>query len=197
MTTIAIAFGRGPGAEGTKSIARKAAALWLSGKVDYVTACGRWSVLDTNQNEFTEAAEMRAIMIDLGVPADHILFEDQSRDNISNMTCAKHVMARNGIKVADVIFVTIRHAEPRILFLGRKILGRGFNITTTTSEYAFPLSCDEEANYASQERKVRLLTRASLMFIPGSQLAVVQAVVRLWHPGYQRHKVADPIKLTA
>ena len=196
MTTIAVALGRGSGAEGTQSIARKTAVLWLSGKVDYVMACGRWSVFDTNQNEFTEAAEMRAIMIGLGVPADHILFEDRSRDTISNMTCAKQVMARKGIKSTDVVFVTIRHAEPRILFLGRKILGRGFNIATTTSDYDFPLSPTEEADYVSEERKVRLLTRTSLMFIPGSQLAVIQAVVRLWHPGYQRHKVAEPIKLT-
>jgi uncharacterized SAM-binding protein YcdF (DUF218 family) len=197
LTSIAVALGRGPGSEATRSVARKACRLYLDGKVQYVLFSGRWSVFSSQDYASNEALDMRQVAYELGIPEAAILMDEWSRDTVSNMVGTRRALRKAGFYQAHLVVVTIPYAGRRAMYLARKVLGNNFTFDHAESAYDFSYSPTEEADLTYEERKIFWITRASLALAPTGNLRVIAWILRLWHPGYQRRKVEDPIVLSA
>ncbi|HVA85831.1 MAG TPA: YdcF family protein, partial [Candidatus Saccharimonadales bacterium] len=104
-----------------------AVALYRKGLAPYLVMTGGKQPGDRT----TEAAVARAYAIERGVPAAHILMEDQGRSTLESLRAVGEILHAHGI--GDAVFVSDRTHMLRVLLIARDQGIIGWASPTTTS----------------------------------------------------------------
>lgn len=181
-----VALGGGITADGeprptTVARARRAAALYRSGRAGRIVMSGAYGMYDPPPAR-AEATAMTEIAIAAGVPAGSITAETRSRDTIGNILFTKPLLGEPGQRVT---VVTSGWHAARVRYLTDVIWGPGYLVAMD------PLA--DEASARSPEEIARweagLLAVSRRWFAgirPGDDAAVA-AVLALEHPAYADH----------
>lgn len=122
---VALVLGAAVWADGPSLTLRRrtlhAAALYHAGQITHLVVCGGMGRFPP-----TEAAVMRDLLIDAGVPVDRIRLEDRSTRTVENIRFALPILA--DLDATDVLIVTDAYHAPRARLIARRL-----NLTTTSS----------------------------------------------------------------
>jgi len=135
-----------------------AVSLYLSGLAPYLVVTGGKLPGDRT----TEAAVARAFALERGVPADHILMEDQGRSTLESLRSVAAILRDRGIR--DAVFVSDRTHMLRVLRMARDQGIVSFGSPTATS----PSDATPDGRFAAT---VHELGAFALYFLSGSESA--------------------------
>lgn len=95
-----------------------------------IIVCGKWSITFDQQKiipPLTESSEMKKSLVALGVPADSIIMEENSKDTIGNAYYLKTQIVKPRDFHSLLIVCADFHA-PRVEFVFKKVFGEGYRI---------------------------------------------------------------------
>lgn len=162
---------------------RCAVELWRSGEAPYLLMSGKWSFLLRFTPARTEAQAMAAYAQQLGVPAEAILFEEQSNDTISEAYWVKQqvLLPRHWRRLT---VVTSAYHMPRTEYIFRKVLGAHYIIHFVAAEHA--LSRREHAKRHRVERRLFRMVKYFLDRLPEGDDRFVGALLTKRDRQYKR-----------
>lgn len=99
-----------------------AMSAWKSGAAPKLILCGG----RVGDAPCTEAAVMRAYLLEKGMPDGALLLEDQSRNTVENLKFAREIMSQQGF--ADAAIVTSDYHVQRAIWIARKFSIRACGI---------------------------------------------------------------------
>lgn len=128
------------------------ATMFANRRSDHIIVSGGWSIsydLRGIRPPTTEAAEMKRMLVALGVPAERILTEERSRDTIGNAYFSKvEILQPNGWK--KIMVVCADFHLPRVKFLFEKILGPGYDLAFHTT----PSTSGHDVQFMTMQRDI-------------------------------------------
>lgn len=145
---------------------------------------GRWGLLARTIPALTEAAAMKTLALQLGVPARRVLLETRSQDTIGNAFFCR-VRVLDPRRWRSIIVVTSDFHRARATAIFRRVLGTTFSIrfVTVTHPYLAP----RHRSIAFQERALRALDRRTFGRVPAGNLPRLSRWLAVNHPAYSRH----------
>ena len=187
MTGVIVALGGGITADGepgpaTVARARRAAALYRSGRAQRIVMSGAYGMFDPPPPR-AEATVMTQIAVGAGVPAGSITAETRSRDTIGNIWFTKPLLGDPG--GCRVIVVTSDWHAARVRYLTQVIWGPGYRVALepVTGE----TSTRPAAEIARWEAGLLAVSQHWFAGIrPGDDAAIAAALARD-HPVYAAH----------
>jgi uncharacterized SAM-binding protein YcdF (DUF218 family) len=135
-----------------------AVALYIAGLAPYLVVTGGKLPGDVT----TEAAVARAYALQRGVPADHILMEDQGRSTLESLTAVAAILRSRDIP--DALFVSDRTHMLRVLRMAHDQGITAYGSPTTTS----PSDVDPDLRVSATLHELGGL---ALYFLAGSESA--------------------------
>jgi uncharacterized SAM-binding protein YcdF (DUF218 family) len=194
---VVVALGGGITADGepqpaTVARARRAAALYRSGRVQQIVMSGAYGMYDPPPPR-AEATAMTEIAVAAGVPPGSITAETRSRDTIGNIWFTKPLLSEPGYQ--RVIVVTSGWHAARVRYLTQVIWGPGYRVAvdSLTGE----ASTRPPAEIARWEAGLLAVSRRWFAAIrPGDDAAIAAVLVRD-HPIYADHPQTTLAELAA
>jgi uncharacterized SAM-binding protein YcdF (DUF218 family) len=127
---VVVALGGGITSDGqplpvTVARARRAAAVYRSGRAHWIVMSGAYGMFDPPPAR-AEAVAMAQIAVAVGVPGDDITVEARSRDTIGNIWFTKSMLAEH--RWRRVLVVTSGWHAPRVRYLAQTIWGPSYNV---------------------------------------------------------------------
>jgi uncharacterized SAM-binding protein YcdF (DUF218 family) len=181
-----VVLGRGVNADGTlpfgaRSRVERAVALYHAGIAPRLIASGRNSLMADQPPVVTEAAAMGRFAQELGVPADAILLEDQSRDTIGNAYfTSRRYLEPNGWNTVRV--VTSDYHVPRTSWIFQKVLGDSIDVSFSPA--SSELFANSVAQRAREESDIARFLMEWLGDIADGDRAAVDRFIGEAHPAY-------------
>lgn len=184
---VVVALGGGITSDGeplraTVARARRAAALYRSGRAHQIVMSGAYGMFDRPPLR-AEAVAMAQIAVAAGVPDDDIAIEARSRDTIGNIWFTKPMLAERGWH--RVILVTSGWHAPRVRYLTQKIWGPSYRVTIepVTGEK----STRPQEEIAIWEAGLLAVSRRWFATVRPGDDAAIAAVLAREHPIYASH----------
>jgi len=161
--------------------AERAAALHAAGVAPRVIFSGRCNLMASGDPNVTEAAAMAAYAERLGVPREHILLEEESKDTIGN---AYFVLRRhlepNGWTAVRV--VTSDFHVPRSTWVFQKVLGPAYDVAFSPA--SSELDAAIIAARARAEGDIITFLMEWIGELPEGDREAVERLIWEEHPGY-------------
>ena len=181
-----VVLGRGVNADGTLPLAararvERAVALFKAGIAPRLIASGRNSLMAEQLPPVTEAAAMGSFATALGVPAEAVFLEDQSRDTIGNAYfTARRYLEPNGWDAIRV--VTSDYHVPRTSWIFQKIVGSAIDVSFSPA--SSELFANSVAQRAREESDIARFLMEWLGDIADGDRAAMDRFIGEAHPGY-------------
>ncbi len=157
--------------------------LWRNGIARTIILSGRWGFAEPIPPPTTEAQAMKRLAIHLGVPAKHILTEEQSQDTIGNAYFTQTtLLVRRGW--TRLVIVTSDYHLARARYIFEKILGPKYVCRFVAAPSG--LSPRARREHGVVERALLALTKHWLDRIPDGTTAYFAAFLACQHPGYSQ-----------
>lgn len=194
-----VVLGRGVGADGAlprlaKQRVQRAAELFAWEVAPRIIFSGKCSLMTESIPVRSEAAAMAAYALSLGLPAQAVLLEEESRDTIGN---AYFVLRRylepndwNAIRVVTSDF----HIQ-RAAWVFQKVMGLGYDVAFSASQSE--LDHSTVAEMAREESDITAFLMEWIGAVPdGDPLALARLI---WqdHPGYASAPVMTKAEIQA
>ena len=193
MSDVIIVPGRGIAPDGSlppdpMSRVEKAVELFKAGAAPVIVMSGAWTYHADIHPVKSEAMAMKNYAVSLGVPADSIIEESESKDTLGNMYFTKKRICepRNW---HSIIVVASEDHLPRIMYLCEKVYGPDYAFSFVQSPRVL-----DDAAYAREmahEKQSFGLTKVALAsLIPGDDATLWKLMVER-HPAYAHLKGDD------
>ncbi len=181
-----IVLGRGITADGSlppdpQKRVEIAVAEYQKGHADYLIMSGKWSFRAEVPFPKTEAQAMKDYAVSLGIPADHILLEEDSTETIGNAYYVKtNILEPRGWKKAAVISSQDHIERTRYVF--DTVMGPNYKLEYITS----PNVLAREAAEAMAKKEQRSMggTRLLLQDLTAGDNAAIAQILHDYGPGY-------------
>jgi uncharacterized SAM-binding protein YcdF (DUF218 family) len=198
MVDAIVVLGRGILPDGTLPAAArarvgKASELYQAKTAPRIIMSGRWTFLEPPQWPRTEAAAMKELAIEQGVPAEAVLVEDQSVDTLGNAYFTKQkFLEPNGWRKLNV--VSSPEHMPRVKLIFRHVLGPSYQLEFEACNNT--LAAKELAAGIGYERRIQSLIEDWLKPVEPGNDEQLWARLQEVHPGYSKHAryTVDDIK---
>jgi uncharacterized SAM-binding protein YcdF (DUF218 family) len=146
---------------------------------------GFWLDWKKNVPPRTEASAMKDYILSLGVPAEAVLLEEESKDTIGNFYFVrKNILDPNGWK--NIVVVTSDFHADRTKFIVEMVSGSEFAV-----EYVFAdsgLSSDElEARRRQEVKTIEVLKETFARGVTPGDMQAVESFLFTQHPGYSQN----------
>lgn len=189
MVDAIVVLGRGILPDGTLPVPAQARVgkgieLYRRGVAPRIIMSGRWTFLEPPHWPRTEAAAMKELAVDEGVPAGAVLIEDQSVDTLGNAYFTK----RKFLEPNDwrkVVIVSSPEHMPRVELIFRHVLGPSYRPEFEAS--ANLLAAKELAAGIGYERRIQTLIEDWLKLVEPGNDEQLWAMLQEVHPGYSSH----------
>ncbi len=194
---VIVALGGGITADGeprpeTVARARRAAALYRSGRAQRIVMSGAYGMYDPPPPR-AEATAMAQIAVTAGVPPGGITVEARSRDTIGNIWFTRPLLGEPGGQ--RVIVVTSGWHAARVRYLTQVIWGPGYLVALEPVTGEASTRPPEEI--ASWEAGLLAVSRRWFAAIrPGDDAAIAAVLARV-HPVYADHPQTTLAELAA
>ncbi len=187
MSDAIIVLGRGITPDGALSLAstanvQRAEERYEAGRAPSLVMSGKWSYRATETYARTEASAMKTYAVELGVPADAVVCEEESLDTLGNVYFTKkRIVEPAGWR--ELTVVAAEEHVTRVRYLCEKIYGPayGWEFCAATQVLA-PEQYQEEVRHESES-----LARSHewLDDIQDGDDVAIWELVQLHHPAYK------------
>ena len=90
---------------------------------DYIIVSGKQNLLISEELTVSESAAMATYLLRLGVPKDHLLIENKSRDLISSFYYIKTDFIER-LKIKELYIISSHYQKERVEYISDKVLGK-------------------------------------------------------------------------
>lgn len=184
-----------------KGVAARGAELWLQGLAPHLIYSGGLGSITRRLWTEPEADQFARVAIEMGVPAEHIIIENQSTNTGENVVLTRRLLAAKGLDPARVILVQKPYMERRAYATFHKVWP-GKQVVVTSPQVSFDeylerysheaLSFDEVVNIMVGDlQRIRVYPAKGFQIeqeIPPDVWAAFEELVAL---GYNRRLVAE------
>jgi len=184
-----------------KAVAARGAELWLQGLAPHLIYSGGLGSITSRLWTEPEADQFARVAIEMGVPAEHIIIENQSTNTGENVVLTRRLLASKGLDPARVILVQKPYMERRAYATFHKVWP-GKQVVVTSPQVSFDeylerysheaLSFDEVVNIMVGDlQRIRVYPAKGFQTeqeIPADVWAAFEELVAL---GYDRRLVAE------
>jgi uncharacterized SAM-binding protein YcdF (DUF218 family) len=133
----------------------------------------------------TEAQAMKEYAVQLAVPPQNILLEEQSKDLLGNAYFSKKLyLEPSGWK--NITVITSGYHAARAEYVFKKILGPDYVLEFVPADSVF--SPEENRQLMMDEERKFALAQKWLDAIPDGDSAAIEDFIYHWHPLYAEHK---------
>lgn len=166
--------------------------LFHQGVAPRIILSGRCSLRFEGEPAVTEAQAMRLYAVELGMPEDAILLEEQSCDTIGNAYFIKKLYL-DKFSWRSIRIVTSDFHTPRAYWIFSKILGSAYDFSISAAE-----SSGDDKVYLEHSRNEvleRALLRRWLQPVDPAYPDTIENFIRTNHPGYAKNSVTTKEQL--
>ena len=183
------------------SVAARGAELWLQGLAPHLVYSGGLGAITSRLWNEPEADQFARIAVGMGVPAEHILIENQSTNTGENVRFTRRLLEERGIDPERLILVQKPYMERRAYATFHKVWP-GRQVIVTSPQASFDdylarysngaLSADEVVSIMVGDlQRIRLYPRKGFQIEQDIPAEVWDAYEQLVSLGYDRHLVAE------
>ena len=186
-----VVLGRGIDPDGSlprlaKQRVERAAELFAWQTAPRIVFSGRCSLMTETVPAVTEAGAMADYAVELGLPRDALLVEEQSRDTIGNA----YFVLRDHLEPNDWTSIRVITSDfhiQRTAWIFQKVLGVGYDVSFS----AAPSELDHStiAVRAREEADITAFLMEWLADVPDGDPVALARIIWKEHPGY----AADPL----
>jgi uncharacterized SAM-binding protein YcdF (DUF218 family) len=160
---------------------QKGVELFKNGEAAKIIMSGRWGFWSEKDFPKTEAQAMKEYAMELGVPEEAILIEDESKDTIGNAYFSR-VRFLDPHNWKKVLIVTSEYHISRAKIVFDKVLGPEFQIEYVGVDSK--LLPEELAKRLAKENKTNEVLNDWVKDIPDGDAQKIYDVMYTKHPGY-------------